>query len=498
MPTESHKKLPRPPVIAILGHIDHGKSTLLDYIRKTNVVATEAGQITQHLSAYEVIHKDKEGRERTITFLDTPGHEAFSAMRSRGISAADIVILVVSAEEGVKPQTLEALKAIKEAAIPYIVAINKIDKPNADIEKTKTNLLKNEIFLEGFGGDVPYVPISAKTGQGIPDLLDMMLLVADLAALESNPDTEARGVIIEANLDAKKGISATLIVKDGILRSGEFLVAGDAMAPTRIVEDFLGKPVREAGASKPLRVIGWNKMPEVGTPFLAYKKKPDAGGAVRNYIAPHEAAPPVSAENNEAVFPLIIKADTVGALDALLQELGKVPPDRVRIKVLQKGTGAVSESDIKFAQGVPGTVILGFNTPVDRAAADFASRNGIMIQQFNVIYELSKWVAEEFQRRRPVEKTEEVVGRAKVLKFFSAAKDRRVIGCRMNEGMFSVGQAVRIMRRDLNIGTGSIMNLQQQKADTKKVESGEFGADIKSKIEIAPGDALEAFVVVER
>jgi len=498
MATESQKKLPRPPVIAMVGHIDHGKSTLLDYIRKTNVVATEAGQITQRLSSYEVVHKDKEGRERAITFLDTPGHEAFSAMRSRGVSAADIAVLVISAEEGVKPQTLEALKTIKEAAIPYIVAINKIDKPNADVEKTKRSLLEHEILLEGQGGDVPFVPVSAKTGQGIPELLDMMLLVADVSGFETDPGMPAQGVVIEANLDPKKGISATLIVKDGMLQSGEFIAAGNAVAPTRIVQNFLGKPVREAKASQPLRVIGWSKMPEVGILFNVFKKKQDAEEAARAYVAPRNGALGASAESGGALFPLVIKADTVGALDAIAQELGKVTSDRVHIKILQKSTGAVSEGDIKLAQSVPGTVVLGFNTPTDRAAGDFAFRSGIPIQQFDIIYKLSEWAAEELKRRRPTEKTEEVVGKAKVLKCFSAVKDRQVIGCRVLEGMLAVGQTVRVTRRDLTIGTGSIMNLQQQKVNAKKVESGEFGADIKSKTDIAAGDVLESVIIVEK
>ncbi|HJL55587.1 MAG TPA: GTP-binding protein, partial [Candidatus Paceibacterota bacterium] len=265
---KTDKKIVRPPVIVVMGHIDHGKSALLDYIRKTNIVESEHGGITQHLSAYEVTHK-----ERKITFLDTPGHEAFKKMRFRGAEVADIAVLVVSAEEGVKAQTLEALKSIRENKIPFIVAINKIDKPSADVEKTKQNILENEIYLEGLGGNVPFTPISAKTGEGIPELLDMMLLVADLEELSGNSEGQASGIVIESHLDQKKGISTTLIIKDGILKIGSFIVAGDALSPVRIMEDFHGEQIKEAVFSSPVKVVGFSKIPVVGSSFETFKSK---------------------------------------------------------------------------------------------------------------------------------------------------------------------------------------------------------------------------------
>ncbi len=487
----------RSPVIAILGHIDHGKSALLDYIRKTNVVASEVGGITQHLSAYEVVHKDHEGRERTITFLDTPGHEAFAAMRSRGAAVADIAILAVSAEEGAKAQTLEGLKAIKEAGIPYIVALTKIDKPQADIERTKTGLLQHEIFLEGLGGDVPFVPLSSKTGEGIPELLDMMLLVADLAGLTADTSAPATGVVIEANLDPKKGITATLIVKNGTLKSGAFVVAGGALAPTRIMQNFLGKSVIEAGPSQPVRIIGWNKIPVVGFPFQVFEKKKDAEAVAESAGVPHAAAPAEITEGM-TVVPLIIKTDTAGTLDAILYELDKIKGDRVSLKILNHAAGSISESDIKTALGAPGTIIAGFNVSADPAAADLALRNNISIHYFDIIYKFTEWLTEELKRRRPTRKEVEITGRAKILKLFSATKDRYIIGARMTEGALAVGNTVKIFRRDLPIGEGAILNVQQQKVNIKKVESGEFGSELKTKSLIAPGDTLEAFIIVEK
>jgi translation initiation factor IF-2 len=259
-----------------MGHIDHGKSTLLDYIRNTKVADSEAGGITQHLSAYEVEHTLATGKTKKITFLDTPGHEAFQHLRSRGSKAADIAILVVSAEDGVKPQTLEALAAIQEAAIPYIVAITKIDKPNANIERVKNSLLENGIYLEGLGGNIAYVPISSKSGDGIPALLDLLLLAAELEELTGDATKTAEGIIIESHRDPKKGISATLIIKNGTLKSGTFVIAGRAMAPLRLIQDFKGKQIKEATFSSPVTVVGWNDIPPVGEIFVCIASKKEA------------------------------------------------------------------------------------------------------------------------------------------------------------------------------------------------------------------------------
>ncbi len=263
----------RPPVVVVMGHVDHGKSTLLDYIRKSNIVLSEAGGITQHISAYEVATKDDSGENRLITFLDTPGHEAFSKMRTRGAAAADIAILVVSAEDSVKAQTLEAYNTIVESGIPYIVAINKIDRPNANVEKTKMDLVEKGIYLEGMGGDIPFVPISAKAGTGIDELLNMIILVADLNEFKGNPTINATGVVIEVKREPKRGISATCVIKNGTLKSGMFVATGKAIVTTRIVENFKGLPIKEATFSSPIKLTGFESMPEVGGIFYSFKTK---------------------------------------------------------------------------------------------------------------------------------------------------------------------------------------------------------------------------------
>jgi len=265
----------RPPVIVIMGHVDHGKSALLDYIRKSNIVAGEAGGITQHISAYEITHPH-EGAKKKITFIDTPGHAAFSAMRARGANVADIAVLVVSAEDGVKTQTLEALASIKSAGIPFIVAINKIDLPSADVQRTKNTLVEHEVYIEGMGGDISWVAISAKTGEGIDELLDTMLLTAEMEELEGDTNKHATGVIIESHRDAKRGIAATLIIKNGVLSQGQYIVSGNSMAPVRIMEDFAGNKIESATFSSPIALTGFDALPKVGAVFTAYDNKKDA------------------------------------------------------------------------------------------------------------------------------------------------------------------------------------------------------------------------------
>lgn len=494
----------RPAVVVVMGHIDHGKSALLDYIRKTNVVEAEAGGITQHLSAYEVTYKDKSRGIKKITFLDTPGHEAFQKMRSRGAVVADIAILIVSAEEGVKAQTLEALSSIKETGIPFIVAINKIDKTEANVERTKKSLTENEIYLEGLGGDVPWVPISAKTGEGVPELLDMTLLVAEIEELKGDQKKNAEGIVIEAHRDTKKGISATLIIKDGILKTGMYVAAGNALSPVRIMEDFLGKPIKEAQFSSPVKVVGFNTVPGVGIKFHSFDSKKEAELAIKSYKENDEkekSNKDVSTKESEGtiVIPIILKADVLGSLDALKHELEKHSNEKVHIKIVREGIGDISENDIKGAGGKEDTVALGFNVKVDARAQDLSERLGINIKTFDIIYKLSEWLEEEIVKRTPKVATVEVIGRAKILKIFSKTKNKQVLGGKVSDGSISTGGTVKILRRNEDIGKGTILSLQQHKAETKKVESGnEFGAQIESKIEITEGDVLENFVIVEK
>ncbi len=491
----------RPPIVAIVGHIDHGKSTLLDYVRKTNVVEGEAGGITQHLSAYEATHKNSTGTHR-ITFLDTPGHEAFSGMRARGLEAADVAILVVSSEDGAKPQTVEALKLITEAGLPYIVALTKTDKPGSNIEKAKMSLLEHQIFLEGLGGEVPWVGISSKTGEGVPELLDLILLQAEIKGLSSDQKKPGEGLVIEAHVDPKRGATATLIVRDGHIASGEFVVAGAAFAPVRIMENFVGKPVKEALPGSPVRVVGFSALPAIGAHFITVATKKEAESIASQHGPAKKSldllSEPTAEEVPKLVLPLVIKTDVAGVGEAVMHELNKILADeRLEVRVILRGVGAITENDIKLVGGgkTPG-IVLGFNVKVEREARELAARQGVQIATFDVIYKLAEFLTEELEKRRPRTETAVLRGAAKVLKFFSAQKGRVVLGGRVEEGALKLHQEVKIMRRDAEIGRGTISSLQSNKKDVKEVEAGnEFGAMLKTQALPAAGDRLEAFAV---
>ncbi len=511
--TETQHNTSRPPVVVVMGHVDHGKSTLLDYIRKTNVVDKEVGGITQRMSAYEVLHKTKvEGKavEKTITFLDTPGHESFSAIRARGANAADIAILIVSAEDGVKPQTLDAYKEIKTANLPYIVGISKIDKPNANIDRAKQSLAENEIYVEGYGGTIPFVPFSGKTGDGIDDLLDMILLTSDVEQFEADPTVDAECVVIESNRDKVRGISATLIIKNGSLHSGSFLVSGEALSPVRIMENFAGKSIKVATPSQPVRIVGWDKEPEVGGMCFTFKSKKEAEKYIESeQNRKREEALKKKNDRSNTVFttesaevktiPLIVKADTSGSIEAVKYEISKIKIDRVDLRIVQASIGDINENDIKAAIGVPGTLIVGFTVKTDTATKRFAEQHGIETHTFDIIYKLTEWLAVEAKERAPKVRIEEQKGVAKVLKFFSSIRDKQVLGARVESGTLSMNDEVKIMRRENEIGRGRVRELQHMKSKVGSIEEGkEFGTMIESKMEIAPGDKIEAFHIIER
>ena len=486
-------RIARPPIIAVMGHIDHGKSSLLDYIRKANVVAGEAGGITQHVSAYIALHNN-----RPITFLDTPGHEAFKTIRTRGAAAADIAILVVAADEGVMPQTLDALNAIKDAGIPFIVAITKIDKNNADIERTKNSLLEHEIFIEGLGGDIAYMPISSKTGEGIPELLDLVLLATDLAELTADASLGATGFVLESTQDPKRGSSATLIIKDGSLELGGFVVASDAYAPVRFIEDFHGTRIEKAGPSEPVRISGFNKLPAAGSLFTIAKTKKEAEALVKenskDLALPQERTATV---DGMIELPLVVKADVAGSVDAILHELKKITHERAVINVIASGVGSVSESDIKIAHA-SGGIVIAFHVGADAIATELAERDGVEILPFSIIYELSEKVSELLAARAPVVATERELGRALVLKTFSSGAKKQVLGLRYVSGILTVGNKVKIIRRNDEIARGTIANLQQARADVKEIKTeGDFGAEVEARADAVYGDELIAFVIAE-
>ncbi len=485
----------RPPIVVVMGHIDHGKSTLLDYIRKTNVVDGEAGGITQHLSAYEVKHKDAEGIDRSMTFLDTPGHEAFVGMRSRGAKSADIAILVVSAEDSVKAQTLEAWKTIMEYKLPYIVAINKIDKPNANVEKVKLDLAEKGIYLEGYGGDISFAEISAKKGTGIDNLLEIILLVADMNEIVGEKETPAEGVVIESRLDARRGITATLIIRNGTLEKGMFVRAGGAIAGTRIMEDFHLKTIDIASLSQPVRITGWNEIPEVGRIFHSYKSKKEAeeGANISKEKTKDEAKNEKPEESAEKMIPIIIRADTAGTADAVLSEIRKLEMPTIKWQVLSCGVGTIGENDIKTAAISSDSIIVGFNTKIDPRAKDLNEQTNVNVQIFDIIYKLSEFLETIIKDRRPRKESISVSGELKIQKAFSRTKDRQVVGGLVLSGEIETGNEVRINRRDSIIGEGTIVGLEQNKNKTKSVASGaQCGVLIEARIEIAPGDIVEA------
>ncbi|MBU6214924.1 translation initiation factor IF-2 [Patescibacteria group bacterium] len=483
----------RPPVIAVMGHIDHGKSSLLDYIRKANIVASEAGGITQHVAAYIAEHNG-----RRITFLDTPGHEAFKALRARGAAAADIAILVVAADEGVMPQTLDALAAITEAAIPYIVAITKIDKNNADVDRAKNSLVENGIYIEGMGGDIACAPISSKTGEGIPDLLDLVLLSADLLELAADPEVSATGFVLESTQDQKHGVSATLIIKDGTLTLDGFAVAGDAYAPIRFIEDFRGARIEEAGASEPARLSGFNKLPAAGSLFFIAKTKKEAEAFAREYAKESSIAHERAAlADGVAELPLIVKADVAGSVDAIVHELAKVTHERAMIRIVSWGVGSVSESDLKTAVASGGTIIA-FNVGTDPIAGDLAEREGVSILSFSIIYELSAAIAELLAAKAPAISVERELGRAKVLKIFSTSGKKQVLGARYVSGTLTVGDRMKLLRTGEEFARGGISNLQQARANVKEIKTeGDFGTEVECRVPLVYGDEIVAFTVSE-
>ncbi len=510
MPNNASKSIvKRPTIVCIMGHIDHGKSTLLDYIRKTNIVDTEAGGITQRISAYEVVHKTPQGKEEKITFLDTPGHEAFGTMRVSGTSVSDIAVLVVSAEEGVKKQTMEAWKAIENAGIPYIVAINKIDKPGANVEKTKNSLVENGIYIEGYGGNVPSVVISAKTGQGVPELLDMILLVAEISELKGDAEKLAEGIVMEAHLDKQKGITAVLIIKNGSLKTGMYVTSGGAVAPTRIMENFLSKKITEASFSSPVRIIGFDKMPEVGKPFKTFLSKKEAEAYIEEEMDKVIKEPAKKQENpeenpDEVVVRIMIRAQVAGAIPAIEHEINKVINDpevfgKIKIKIVGSGIGNITENDVKLASGRNPAAIVGFDVETDSPAKTLAERLGVDIRTFDIIYKISEWIKEEAVKKIPKQMIEEIVAEAKILKVFSSMKDKYVIGVRAEKGFISVGQEAKIIRKDEEIGIGKIKDLERDRTKVSEVKEGmEFGCQFKSDIVPAAGDKLRITRIVEK
>lgn len=496
MDNPPNNRIERPPVVVVMGHVDHGKSSLLDYIRNANTIAHEAGGITQHIGAYEVT-KEHNGVPKRITFIDTPGHEAFSKMRSRGAQVADIAVLVVAANDGVKAQTIEALETIIKNKVPYVVAVNKIDINGADPDRVKQELAEREIFVEGYGGSIPAVAISAKKGTGVDELLEMILLMAEMEELRGDPARTGEGVVIESHLDPKKGSCATLVIKDGTITKPCFIVAGSVLASVRTMITSNGSDSSTATFSSPVQVTGWTSPPPVGEIFSTYNTKREAEAAV---CAHKQDCSKVSAESEEGkiVIPVIIKADVSGSLEAISEKICSLSTDKVLVKIIGTGIGAISENDARLASGSTSSMIIGFNVKMDSAAKDVADQFGIRIMTNNIIYKISEELEAEILKQTPKVKTEVVTGRATVLKIFATDKNKVVIGGVVSQGALRDDSIFRVLRDGETVGHGKVLELQQQKIKCKEVtQNTQFGSQVEVKSPINERDVLEVYVVEE-
>ncbi len=497
--------LPRAPVVTVMGHVDHGKTSLLDHIRRAKVAAGEAGGITQHIGAYHV-----ETPRGMVTFLDTPGHAAFTAMRARGAKATDIVILVVAADDGVMPQTREAIHHAKAANVPLVVAMNKIDKPDANPDRVRQELVAEGVVPEEYGGDVPFVPVSAKTGQGIDELLENVLLQAEVLELTAPKDALAKGLVIEARLDKGRGAVATVLVQSGTLKRGDVLLAGQVYGRVRAMLDENGRPVDEAGPSIPVEIQGLSDVPAAGDEAMALADEKKAReialfrqGKFRDVrLAKQQAAKLESmfeqmGEGEVKTLPLIIKADVQGSQEALAHALAKLSTDEVKVNVIHAGVGGISESDVNLAQASK-AVIIGFNTRADAGARKAAEAFGVDIRYYNIIYDAVDEVKAAMSGMLTPEKRENMLGMVEIRQVFRVPKVGAVAGCMVLSGLVKRGSMVRLLRDNVVIFTGELDSLKRFKDDVKEVKEGfECGLSLRNFNEIQEGDQLEIFEIQE-
>lgn len=480
----------RPPIIVVMGHIDHGKTTILDWYRKSKMTEGETGGITQHIGAYSVEHNGQ-----TITFIDTPGHEAFSKMRGRGAKVADIAILVVAADEGIKPQTKEVLAIILEYKLPFVVALNKIDRPEANSERVKQELAKENVLVEGYGGMIPAVEISAKTGLHMDDLLETLLLLAELEELKADPSAPAEGVVIESHLDAKRGITSTLLIQNGTLSKHNTIAIGKNPETIKILENFKGKAIESAGPSTPVRIAGLLQTPFVGDSFRAFKDK----RATEQFIAslPEEikgkAANAITGEGI-IVFNIVLKTDVSGSEEVLAESLKKFENDRLKINILASGVGAINESDVKRAMATKLVTIVGFRVKPDASAKELARISNIHIITGDIIYELLDRVKIDLLELLPPIVRRIDLGCAKILKIFKHEASEHIAGGRVEQGILKKGCNADVKRNKIIIGKGVVKELQQNKNAVDQVEKGlEFGTLFMSKTALEPGDMLDLY-----
>ena len=496
---------PRPPVVTIMGHVDHGKTSLLDAIRQTNVVSGEAGGITQHIGAYQV---ERNGQK--ITFIDTPGHAAFTAMRARGAQATDIAILVVAADDSVMPQTIESISHAKAAGVPIIVAINKIDKPQADAQKVRTQLLQHEVFVESLGGEVLDVEVSAAKGTNLDKLLEAILLQAELLDLRANPDRPAEGVVIEAKLDKGRGSVATVLVQNGTLHTGDILVAGNEWGRVRALVNDRGEQLKEAPPSMPVEVLGLGGTPQAGDRFAVADNEAHAReiSEYRQRLAREKAVARQAGQRGSLEqmmsqlqatgtkeFPLVIKGDVQGSIEAISNALEKLGTDEVRARIVHSGAGAITESDVSLAE-TSGAAIIGFNVRANTQARQAAEQNGIEIRYYNIIYDLVDDIKAAMSGLLSPERRETFIGNAEILEVFDITKVGKIAGCRVTEGKVERGAGVRLIRDNVVVHEGTLKTLKRFKDEVSEVPVGqECGMAFQNYEDMRVGDVIECFRV---
>ena len=497
---------PRPPVVTIMGHVDHGKTTLLDKLRHTNVTAGEAGGITQHIGAYQVRHNDK-----IITFLDTPGHAAFTSMRARGADITDITVLVVAADDGVMPQTVEAISHAKAAGVEIIVAINKIDKPSANVERVKQELSEYELIPEDWGGSTIFVPVSAHTGEGIESLLEMILLTAEVSELKANPNREARGLVIEAQLDKGKGPVATILVQKGTLHVGDFIAAGACNGKVRAMMDDKGRRVKEAGPSTPVEILGLGDVPNAGEILMSFESDKEAKNFAGAFVTENksrlleETKGKLSLDNlfdqiqasDLKELPIIVKADVQGSVEAVKQSLTKLSNEEVIVKVIHGGVGAINESDVSLA-ATSNAIIIGFNVRPDTTAKQLAEQEGVDLRLYKVIYQAIEDVEAAMKGMLDPVFEEKVIGHAEVRQLFKASGVGTIAGSYVLDGTFQRNCKVRITRGEDQIFEGELASLKRFKDDVKEVRAGyECGLVFNDFNDVKEEDKVEAYIMVE-
>ncbi len=494
--------IPRPPVVTILGHVDHGKTTLLDAIRNTNVAEGEAGGITQHIGAYQVEHKG-----RLITFLDTPGHAAFTAMRARGAQGADIVILVVAANDGVMPQTREAIAHARAARVPIVVALNKIDRPDANPDFVKRQLAELDLVPDEWGGNTLVVPVSAKQRIGLEDLMEAILLTAEGIDSRANPKGKVIGTVVEAQVDKSRGPVATLLVQNGTLEVGDVIVAGTAYGKLRAMFDFRGRKIRSAGPSTPVQVMGLSEVPEVGELFTRYDSEREARAVVeqRKLEAAQKAArvPKATLEElfsrvqagEEKELRLILKVDVQGSLEPIINSINDLPKGEIKVNILHAEAGNVTDNDVLLASASK-AIILGFNVQAESSARRLAEAEGVSIRLYDIIYRLTEDLEKALKGMLEPATREVVVGKANVLAVFTISKVGNIAGCRVTEGEIRRNGKVRVFRNGKQLFDGEIASLKIQKDDVREVRAGyECGIGIRNFNDVQPGDVIECYII---